>query len=184
MHKSVPPSDGLFDLYLPLAETARTRDRLKGLFEAIVAVGAGLELEGTLNRIVRTAVELVDARYGALGVVGPDEQELLAEFVYVGVDDETRADRGLLGVLIENPHPIREHLDPAVRTRIGAPIRVRGEVFGHLYLTEKRTARCYCSPTGCRRRRSSSARRPARAAPTWSASACPRRSRWSPACST
>jgi signal transduction histidine kinase len=102
------------------------------VLDAVATVGAGLELEGTLNRIVRIAVELVDARYGALGVVGPDEQELLTEFVYVGVDDPR------LGVLIENPHPMRDSQELAPCGVLGAPIVVRGEVFGNLYLTEKR----------------------------------------------
>ncbi|MGH3759128.1 GAF domain-containing protein [Actinophytocola sp.] len=153
--------DGLLgDLQNRLAEIVRTRDRLQGLLDAVVAVGAGLELEGTLNRIVRTAVELVDARYGALGVLGSDERERLAEFVHIGVDEETRSvmgdlpeGRGLLGVLIEHPYPIRvadltEHPasvgfppnHPPMRSFLGAPIRVRGEIFGNLYLTEKRGA--------------------------------------------
>jgi signal transduction histidine kinase len=153
--------DGLLgDLQSRLAEIVRTRDRLQGLLDAVVAVGAGLELEGTLKRIVRTAVELVDARYGALGVLSVDERERLAEFVHVGVDDETQGlmgdlpeGRGLLGVLIEHPHPIRvaelsEHPasvgfppnHPPMRSFLGAPIRVRGEIFGNLYLTEKRGA--------------------------------------------
>lgn len=160
------PPDGLIldgllgDLQHRLTEIVRTRDRLQGLLDAVVAVGAGLELEGTLNRIVHTAVELVDARYGAIGVLSPDERERLAEFVHVGIDDETRADmgdlpegRGLLGVLIEHPHPIRvadltEHPasvgfpanHPPMRSFLGAPIRLRDEVFGNLYLTEKRGA--------------------------------------------
>ncbi|MFC4854355.1 GAF domain-containing sensor histidine kinase [Actinophytocola glycyrrhizae] len=121
--------DGLFGLQSRLSETAKSRDRLQGLLDAVVAVGAGLELEGTLNRIVRTAVELVDARYGALGVVGPDQQELLSEFVYVGADDERRH-----AFVIENPHPTGQ----PPRRVLGEPIRVRGEVFGNLYLTEKR----------------------------------------------
>jgi signal transduction histidine kinase len=115
-----------------LAGDEKSRERLQGLLDAVVAVGAGLELEGTLNRIVRIAVELVDARYGALGVVGPDEQELLTEFVYVGVDDRR------LGVLIENPYPMRETQEVVPTSVLGAPIRVRGELFGNLYLTEKR----------------------------------------------
>jgi signal transduction histidine kinase len=151
--------DGLLgDLQDRLAEIVRTRDRLQGLLDAVVAVGAGLELEGTLNRIVRTAVELVDARYGALGMLSSDERERLAEFVHVGVDDETRdrlgdlpEGRGLLGALIEGPHPIRvtdltEHPasvgfppnHPPMRSFLGAPIRVRNEIFGNLFLTEKR----------------------------------------------
>jgi signal transduction histidine kinase len=125
--------DGLFALQSRLTETAKSRDRLQGLLDAVVAVGAGLELEGTLNRIVRTAVELVDARYGALGVVGPDQQELLSEFVYVGAEEE----RGR-GVVLENPHPIGDLVDQPARLVLGAPIRVRGEVFGNLYLTDKR----------------------------------------------
>src|SRR3954447_10497358 len=153
--------DGLLgDLQGRLTEIVRTRDRLQGLLDAVVAVGAGLELEGTLNRIVRTAVELVDANYGALGVLSADERERLAEFVHVGVDAETKAlmgdlpeGRGLLGVLIEHPHPVRvadlaEHPasvgfppnHPPMRSFLGAPIRVRDEIFGNLYLTEKRGA--------------------------------------------
>ncbi len=153
--------DGLLgDLQRRLADIVKTRDRLQGLLDAVVAVGAGLELEGTLNRIVRTAVELVDARYGALGVLSSDNEERLSEFVHVGIDDATREHmghlpegRGLLGLLIEHPRPIRvrdltEHRasvgfpanHPPMRSFLGAPILVRDEVFGNLYLTEKRGA--------------------------------------------
>jgi signal transduction histidine kinase len=97
----------------------------------MVAVGAGRELEGTINRIVRTAVELVDARYGSLRVVGPDQHELLTEFVYVGTDDRR------LSALVEDSPSIREPVDRAARSVIEEPIRVRDEVFGNLYLTEK-----------------------------------------------
>ncbi|MPZ78971.1 MAG: GAF domain-containing protein [Actinophytocola sp.] len=139
-----------------LAEIGKTRDRLQGLLDAVVAVGTGLELAGTLQRIVQTAVELVDARYGALGVLG--DQEGLSEFVYVGIDPETRAKmghlpegKGLLGHLISHPFPIRladlaEHPSsvgfpanhPPMRSFLGTPVRVRDEVFGNLYLTEKK----------------------------------------------
>ncbi|OLF07414.1 histidine kinase [Actinophytocola xinjiangensis] len=145
----------LSELQERLTEITRTRDRLQGLLDAVVAVGAGLELEGTLQRIVETAVDLVDARYGALGVLGDDG---LSEFVHVGIDSETRADmghlpegRGLLGHLIEHPYPIRvadltEHPSsvgfprnhPPMRSFIGTPVRLRDEVFGNLYLTEKK----------------------------------------------
>jgi signal transduction histidine kinase len=146
VHGSVRPDlplKGLLDLQVRLTETAKTRDRLQSLLDAVVAVGAGLELEGTLNRIIRTAVELVDAKYGALGVIGADGNELLAEFVYVGIDDThaRSSNRGLLGVLIENPHPISGGADQDTtepRRVLNAQIRVRGEVFGNLYLTEKR----------------------------------------------
>ncbi|HEU5475500.1 MAG TPA: GAF domain-containing protein [Actinophytocola sp.] len=141
-----------------LAEIGRTRDRLKGLLDAVLAVGAGLELDGTLQRIIQTALKLVDARYGALGVL--NEEGGLARFVYVGIDEETRASmghlpegKGLLGVLIDHPEPIRlpdlsKHPasvgfpanHPPMRSFLGVPVRVRDEVFGNLYLTEKRGA--------------------------------------------
>jgi signal transduction histidine kinase len=138
-----------------LAEIARTRDRMQGLLDAVLAVGTGLELEGTLRRIIQTAVELVGARYGAVGVLGEDSD--LSQFVYVGIDHETRSKmghlpegKGLLGLLIEHPQPIRvpdlaEHPasvgfppnHPPMRSFLGAPIRIRDEVFGNIYLTEK-----------------------------------------------
>ncbi|HEU5469295.1 MAG TPA: GAF domain-containing protein [Actinophytocola sp.] len=139
-----------------LTEIARTRDRMQGLLDSVLAVGTGLELEGTLRRIIETAVELVDARYGAVGVLGQDVG--LSEFVYIGIDAETRArmghlpqGKGLLGELIEHPRPIRlpdlaEHPasvgfppnHPPMRSFLGVPIRVRDAVFGNIYLTEKR----------------------------------------------
>jgi len=138
-----------------LAEIARTRDRMQGLLDSVLAVGTGLELDSTLQRITETAVELVNARYGALGVLG--EESGLAKFVYIGIDAETRSHmghlpegKGLLGELIEHPQPIRlpdltQHPasagfpanHPPMRSFLGVPIRVRNEVFGNLYLTEK-----------------------------------------------
>jgi signal transduction histidine kinase len=141
-----------------LAEIVKTRDRLEGLLGAVMAVGAGLELDSTLRRIVQAAVDLVDARYGALGVLGPHEG--LSEFVYVGISSEQRMrmghlpeGRGLLGLLIRHPQVIRlpdlgQHSasvgfpphHPPMHSFLGAPVRVRNEVFGNLYMTEKRTA--------------------------------------------
>ncbi|MQA78819.1 MAG: GAF domain-containing protein [Streptosporangiales bacterium] len=127
------------------------------LLEAVVSVGSNLDLRDVLDRIVTAAVELVDARYGALGVLD-DTGERLTEFRYRGVE-RAEADGighlpsglGILGVLIKHPHPLRlgdlaEHPDsygfpenhPPMRTFLGVPIRVRGTVFGNLYLTEKR----------------------------------------------
>ena len=84
----------------------------RGLFSAVVAVAAGLELGATLRRIVQSAADLVDATYGALGVLGPDGH--LTEFVHVGIDQETQArigelpqGRGILGLLVSHPAPIR-----------------------------------------------------------------------------
>lgn len=131
------------------------RDRIDGLVEAMLAVTSGLDLEVTLSTIVHTAIELVDARYGALGVRGHGHE--LTEFVYQGIDDATRArighlpeGRGVLGMLIDDPKPIRlEDIrnhpasvgfpagHPPMRTFLGVPVRIRDEVFGNLYLTDK-----------------------------------------------
>jgi len=141
-----------------LVEIGRTRDHVQGLLEAVLAVGAGLELDSTLQRIVQAAVDLVGARYGALGVLGARDD--LSEFVYVGIDGGTREHmghlpegKGLLGLLIEDPSAIRL-LDlsrhpasvgfpanhPPMHSFLGVPVRVRDEVFGNLYMTEKKDA--------------------------------------------
>ncbi len=144
-----------------IAQIVHARDRLDGLVEAMLAVTSGLRLDETLRTIVHAAIELVDARYGALGVRG-DDQELFA-FVYEGMDAHTRemigtlpAGHGVLGVLIDDPQPIR--LDdiaqhpasvgfpphhPPMRAFLGVPVRVRGEVFGNLYLTEKQNGQSF-----------------------------------------
>nr|WP_246258505.1 GAF domain-containing protein [Amycolatopsis anabasis] len=139
-----------------LAEIVKTRDRLQRLLDAVLAVATGLELDSTLRRIAEAAVELVDARYGALGVLDPEGG--LSEFFYVGIDEETRAQmghlpegRGLLGVLIDDPRPVRvadlsrhpasvgfPRNHPPMRSFLGVPVLVRDEVFGNLYMTEKR----------------------------------------------
>nr|WP_312880053.1 GAF domain-containing protein [Actinokineospora xionganensis] len=146
----------LGELQERLTEVRQTSDRLQRLLDAVVVVGAGLELESTLLRIVQVAVELVDAQYGALGVLG--EGEGLSEFVFEGIHPQERQTmghlpegRGLLGLLIKHPVPIRladlsKHPasvglppnHPPMRSFLGTPVHVRGEVFGNLYLTEKR----------------------------------------------
>lgn len=140
-----------------IEEIVESRDRLDGLVEAMLSVTAGLDLDATLRTIVHTAIELIDAQYGALGVRGHGHE--LVEFVYEGIDDATRAKigplpqgLGVLGVLIDQPMPIRlDNIDdhpasvgfprnhPPMRTFLGVPIRIRDEVYGNLYLTEKRT---------------------------------------------
>ena len=147
--------DLLSELQSRLEAVLATRDRMHGLLEAVVAIGSGLELEAMLRRIVEAAVELADARYGALGVIGEDQR--LTEFIPVGLDaDEISRihhwpeGRGLLGLLIEDPQSLRlpdiaGHPEssgfpdghPSMRTFLGVPVRVRDRVFGNLYLTEK-----------------------------------------------
>ncbi|KUI32603.1 GAF domain-containing sensor histidine kinase [Mycobacterium sp. GA-2829] len=136
-------------------EIVAGRDRLDGLVDAMLTVTSGLDLDATLRTIVHTAIELIDARYGALGVRGHGHE--LVEFIYEGIEEPTREaigplpqGRGVLGVLIDDPQPIRlENIHdhpasvgfpahhPPMRTFLGVPIRIRDEVFGNLYLSEK-----------------------------------------------
>jgi two-component system, NarL family, sensor histidine kinase DevS len=146
----------LAELQARLQAVLGTRDRMRGLLEAVVAIGSGLDLESTLARIVETAVGLVDATYGALGVIGDDRR--LAEFIPVGLTQDEIGrihhwpeGRGLLGLLIDDPRPLRladipshpassgfPEGHPPMHGFLGVPVRVRNEVFGNLYLTGKR----------------------------------------------
>jgi signal transduction histidine kinase len=148
--------DLLVELQHRLQNVLDTRDRTHALLEAVVAVGGALDLEVVLRQIVEAAVTLVDCRYGALGVIG--EGGGLVEFVPVGLDESQIAaihhwpeGRGLLGELITNPRPLRiadiagdsrssgfPEGHPPMTSFLGTPIRIRGEVYGNLYLTEKR----------------------------------------------
>ena len=120
--------------------------------EAMLVVTSGLELDATLKTIVDTAIQLVDARYGALGVRGHHHE--LVEFISEGIDADTRKligplpeGRGVLGHLIDEPKPIR--LDnimqhpasvgfppnhPPMRTFLGVPVRIRDEVYGKYHV--------------------------------------------------
>ncbi|MEU4267805.1 GAF domain-containing protein [Streptomyces sp. NPDC026092] len=131
--------------------------RVPQLLEAMRSVGTGLELHSTLDRICETAAELAGSRYAAIGVVD-EEGKGLSDFVTFGVDEEVarrigrRPDghAGLLGALIRDPQTIRladlstdprsagfPPGHPPMRTFLGVPIRVQGEIFGNLYLAEK-----------------------------------------------
>lgn len=132
---------------------------LQRLLDAVVTIGSELDLAAVLRRIVETATDLVDARYGALGVLD-ESRSGLSEFFTVGLTlEEEQAigtlpkGRGILGLLISEPRPLRlrdlaEHPDsfgfppdhPPMHSFLGVPIRVRGQVFGNLYLTDKRSA--------------------------------------------
>jgi signal transduction histidine kinase len=145
----------LLEVQERLSELITTQDRMQGLLDAMLVVAEDLDLDTTLRRIVQAAVDLVDARYGALGVLGAGGG--LSRFIHVGIDEQTRArmghlpeGKGLLGQLIQDPRPLRlrdlsaheasvgfppNH--PPMRSFLGVPLRVRDAVFGNLYLTEK-----------------------------------------------
>ncbi|MET9119341.1 GAF domain-containing protein [Streptomyces longwoodensis] len=134
-----------------------TRDRVHSLLEAVLSVGRELDLEQALHSIVEAAAVLVDAEYAALGVIAPGGTTLSA-FLTVGMgkDQIARIGRfpeghGLLGEVIRHPQPLRlEKISqhpasygfpahhPPMNSFLGVPIRVRNQVFGNLYLTEKR----------------------------------------------
>lgn len=151
----------LDDLVEQLVDRAQdvlnSQDRMHGLLAATRAIAGDLSLPVLLRRIAEAGCQLVGARYGALGVVGPDNR--LTEFITVGVDEQTAArighlphGEGILGLLITDPRPLRleelgSHPDsvgfpaghPPMGSFVGVPIRVRDRVFGNLYLTEKTT---------------------------------------------
>jgi signal transduction histidine kinase len=144
-----------------MSEVAGRRS-LRELLDAVLALGSDLDPPSMLRRIVETAVGLVDARYGALGVLD-ESGTRLAQFITVGIDDSVRRligelpeGHGILGRLIDDAQPLRlpdlrEHSasfgfpshHPPMRSFLGVPIRVRNEVFGNLYLTDKTTAEVF-----------------------------------------
>jgi GAF domain-containing protein len=115
-----------------------------------------LDEEAVLSRVLDAARELTGARYAALGVLDETRTEL-ARFLTAGIDQQTQESigdlpkgRGVLGVLIQEPRPLRlddvgEHprsygfpaAHPRMRTFLGVPILIRGQAWGNLYLTDK-----------------------------------------------
>ena len=136
---------------------AGREERLGLLLDAVVTIAAGLSLDSVLQRIVVIAGELVDARYAALGVLSEAPDRRLRTFVHHGmpeglVDEIGHLPRGhgVLGLLIDDPEPLRLHdinehpaaygfpdHHPPMSSFLGVPVRIRDRVFGNLYLTEK-----------------------------------------------
>lgn len=131
-------------------------NRLGALSEAVIDIAKGEDLKASLRRLVENAVALSGATYGALGALGSDGS--LEEFTYVGISEETADEiasfpegKGLLGHLLTHPvplrvNPIKSHPasigfpagHPSMISFLGVPIRIRDEIYGSLYLTEKR----------------------------------------------
>jgi signal transduction histidine kinase len=140
-------------------DTGRRLDegRLRRLIEAGRSLVAERELERVLERLLQVARDLTGAEYAAIGILG-EQRESLADFITAGIDPAARAaigslprGRGVLGLLISNPEPLRladvsEHVHsygfpaghPAMDSFLGVPILIRGEAWGNLYLTDKR----------------------------------------------
>jgi two-component system, NarL family, sensor histidine kinase DevS len=131
-------------------------EKLRRLLAAVLMITGDVELPDLLRHVVEEACTLVGARYGALGVLN-EGRTGLEQFLTVGLsEDAERAigprptGRGVLGLLITDPKPLRltslaEHADaygfpaehPPMNSFLGVPVRVRDEVYGNLYLTEK-----------------------------------------------
>jgi signal transduction histidine kinase len=151
--------DLLGEVLARVGDVLDTQERLRVLLDAVVGLAADLDLDSVLDRIVRVSCQLADARYGALGVIGTGPDRRLQQFITHGLTDEQRAaigdlprGHGILGVIIDSPEPLR--LDrladhprsygfpahhPPMETFLGVPVRIRDQVFGNLYLTEKRS---------------------------------------------
>jgi signal transduction histidine kinase len=132
---------------------------LRRLLDAVLMIEGDVELSVLLRHFVEEACVLVDARYGALGVLN-EARTTLDQFISVGLSEEEKAligapptGRGVLGLLITDPEPLRlrdlaTHPDsygvpahhPAMKSFLGVPVRTRNEVYGNLYLTDKRGA--------------------------------------------
>ena len=136
-------------------------ERLPRLLEAMVVIGTGPgpDLHSTLDHIVETAVRVVDCRYAAIGVLAEEDDTGLKDFITSGVTEEESARiahlpdgrHGLLAAVLRTDEPLR--LDdlthdprfegfpahhPPMHSFLGIPIKVGDELFGNLYLTEKR----------------------------------------------
>src|SRR5438128_1792571 len=132
------------------------RDRKDMLLAAGLTLASELSLPIVLQRIVDLAAQITDARYGALGVIG--EEDNLVEFVTTGIPARQRhaignlpTGRGVLGLLIQEPRPVRianiaDHPQsvgfpanhPPMRSFLGAPVQAMGRIFGNIYLAQKR----------------------------------------------
>lgn len=132
-------------------------ERQNALLDAVVALSGDLSLDNVLQRIVDSASELVDARYGFLGVLDGRSDRRLGTFAVHGLDAAHREmigrlpqGLGLLGLVIDRPEPLRianvqghpdgagfPRLHPDMTSFLGVPIRIHGKVFGNLYLTDK-----------------------------------------------
>ena len=130
--------------------------RLRRLLDVGRSLISELEPEAVLQRLLDVARELTGARYAAIGVLD-ERREGLERFLTVGIDEDTHRQigdlprgRGVLGVLISDPQPLRladvsvhprsygfPLAHPPMTTFLGVPIVIDGEAWGNLYLTEK-----------------------------------------------
>jgi len=149
-----------------VARPVTAHDQLHRLLDAMLSIATGLSLPVVLHQMVEAACELVGARYGALGVIGDDDT--LVEFITVGASEAVveaighyPEGRGILGLLITDPRPLRlrdltmhpasygfPDAHPPMRSFLGVPVRVGEEIFGNLYLCSPRWPRSRSTTRG------------------------------------
>lgn len=133
--------------------------RLSALSDAVMDVARGEDLRSSLKRLIENAVIITDCTYGAIGSIAADGS--LEDFTYIGMSDETADEidtfpegKGLLGHLLKVPEPLRVSVikdhpsssgfpkgHPSMSGFLGVPIRIREEVYGSIYLTQKRNGK-------------------------------------------
>ena len=154
--KEEPLAELLRAVLVRVEDLVAGEERVRSLLDAVSAVAGDLDLHATLERIVTAAAGLADAQYAALGVIDPSGEGLV-DFITVGISEETVTSigaqprgNGILGLIIEEPRPLRLHdltehpasygippNHPPMRSFLGVPVRARNRVFGNLYLTDK-----------------------------------------------
>ncbi|WP_335992102.1 GAF domain-containing sensor histidine kinase [Glycomyces sp. MUSA5-2] len=153
--RRTPIDELLVEVASRVDEIVVDRERLRALLDAVISIGSDLELSAILDRIVVGAMTLVDAKYGAMGVL--DGAGGLAEFRTQGLSREEiealgdpPTGRGILGHIIDHNEPLRladlsAHPasigfppgHPPMRTFLGVPVTVGEKAWGNLYLTDK-----------------------------------------------
>jgi signal transduction histidine kinase len=159
-----PLADLLRSVLLRVEDLVAGEERVRSLLDAVSAVAGGLDLHATLERIVAAAAGLAHAKYAALGVINPSGEGLV-DFITYGMAATTVAaigeqprGHGVLGLIIEEPQPLRLHdltghpssygippNHPPMHSFLGVPVRIREHVFGNLYLTDKQGAEDFTS---------------------------------------
>ena len=154
--RNEPLADLLRAVLVRVEDLVAAEERVRSLLEAVSVVAGDLDLHATLARIVTAAARLADAQYAALGVIDTSGEGLV-DFITYGMSAPTVASigglprgHGILGLLIDEPQPLRLHdlnthpssygfpaHHPPMQSFLGVPVRVGDRVFGNLYLTDK-----------------------------------------------
>ena len=143
-------------------------EKLRRVSDLERAIASEADIERVLRLVLEQARAITSARYAALGVLDEGRVEL-ARFMAVGVDAATERaigrpprGRGVLGVLVVDPRPLRlvditQHPDsygfpaghPPMRSFLGVPIVIGGVPVGNLYLAEKEDGGAFTEADEC-----------------------------------